>query len=69
MACRGGIGEGLNFAEHLGERLDAGEVNVELGLPGAAKVNMSIVESRKDEGAGAGAVQVAKDGVRARRAA
>ena len=57
VAGRRGFGEGLHFGEHFGERLDAGQVDVELGLAGAAQVHVRVVEAGKDEGAGAGCVR------------
>ena len=58
-----GLREGLDLGQHLGERLDAGEVDVELGAAGAAKMRVRVVEAGKDEGAGVGAVQIAQRGV------
>ena len=43
------VGGGLDLREHVGERFDAGEVDVELGAACAAKVCVGVVESGKDD--------------------
>src|ERR1039458_1089246 len=41
----------LDAGEHIGERLHAGEIDIEFGLASAAQMRVSVVESRKDNGA------------------
>ena len=57
-----GVGGGLDSCEHLGEGFDAGEIDVELGAACAAEVGVGIVEAGKDEGTGAGGVEIVEDG-------
>ena len=44
--------ESLDLCQHLGQRLDPDQVEIELGLAGPAEMGVGVVESGKDEGAG-----------------
>ncbi len=54
----------LNLFEHRGQRFYAVKIDVQLGAPSAAQVNMRIVEAGKDEGPGIPGIDVTQDGFR-----
>src|SRR5579863_10454076 len=56
------VGCGLDLREHIGERLDAGQVDVELGATRAAEVGVGVVEAREDEGARGPGPEVVQNG-------
>ena len=60
MAGGRGIGKGLDLGQHLRQRLHTGQVHVQLGLSGAAQMDVGVVEAGKDKDAGGVGPQVAE---------
>ena len=54
VAGRRGVGEGLDFGQHVGERFHAGQVDIELGAPGPAEMGVRVIEAGKDKRAALG---------------